>query len=80
MPLLQCAEAKQNEKAKRAFMSEFDIQRSENSDKKRGKTIMFKISKRAELQQEQNKVFCSSPKVFWSFLQEQIRVVYLQSK
>ena len=50
MPLLQCAEAKQNEKAKRALMSEFDIQRWENSDKKRGKTIMFKMSKQAELQ------------------------------
>ena len=50
MPLLQCAEAKQNEKAKRALMSEFDIQRLENSDKKRGKTIMFKMSKQAELQ------------------------------
>ena len=61
MSLLQCAEAQQNEKAKRALMSEFDIQRWENSDKKRGKTIMFKISKRAELQQEQKKVFCSSP-------------------
>ena len=54
MPLLQCAEAKQNEKAKRALMSEFDIQRLENSykrgERKDKELNMFKMPKQAELQ------------------------------